>query len=103
MDHHTNKTIGDIRSEILRIREKSDICSGKVNVEGGRISVLSVSVDIISSLIVGAILGHGLDKLLNTKVVFTVICMCFALAAAMCLLYRRLKSDYKQVCDDHDA
>ena len=52
---------------------------------------LKISLDLISSIIVGVLIGHGLDKIFSTKPVFFIIFLVLGVIAGFYSLFKTMK------------
>ena len=52
---------------------------------------LKISLDLISSIIVGSLIGYGLDKIFSTKPVFFIIFLVLGIIAGFYSLFKTMK------------
>ncbi|GIR25905.1 MAG: hypothetical protein CM15mP40_05130 [Alphaproteobacteria bacterium] len=52
---------------------------------------LKISLDLISSIIVGALIGYGLDKIFSTKPVFFIIFLVLGIITGFYSLFKTVK------------
>ena len=61
------------------------------NKENGYSIGLKISLDLISSILVGAFIGHGLDKVFSTKPVFFIIFLVLGIITGFYSLFKTIK------------
>ena len=61
------------------------------NKENGYSIGLKISLDFISSIIVGALIGYGLDKIFSTKPVFFIIFLVLGIITGFYSLFKTVK------------
>ncbi|MEE2694944.1 MAG: AtpZ/AtpI family protein [Pseudomonadota bacterium] len=77
-----------------RIEQKLDELKPKAknpNYKSGYGLGLKISLDLISSTIVGILIGLGIDKIFSTKPIFFVIFLVLGIIAGFINLYRTIK------------
>ena len=52
---------------------------------------LKISLDLISSIIVGALIGYGLDKIFSTKPIFFIIFLVLGIITGFYSLFKTIK------------
>ena len=61
------------------------------NKENGYSIGLKISLDLISSILVGAFIGYGLDKVFSTKPVFFIIFLVLGIITGFYSLFKTMK------------
>ena len=75
-----------------RIDKKSKDIKTKKNYQQSGYSLgLKISMDLVSSIIVGILIGLGADKIFSTKPIFFIIFLLLGIIAGFLNLYRSIK------------
>ena len=86
-----------MKKKILELEKKLSSLKGEVDIKTNlenknsnpAIGVgIKISVDFVSTIVVGVLIGLGIDKLLDTKPIFFIIFFILGLAAAFLNMYR---------------
>lgn len=55
-------------------------------------NLLNISTDLVSGVIVGLVIGFYLDKWLETKPLFIIICLIIGIVAGFRMIWREMKN-----------
>lgn len=55
-------------------------------------NLLNISTDLVSGVIVGLVIGFYLDKWLETKPLFIIICLIIGMVAGFRMIWREMKN-----------
>ena len=74
-----------------RLEQKTKKPKTNHNKNNGYSIGLKISLDLISSIIVGALIGYGVDKIFSTKPVFFIIFLVLGIVTGFYSLFKTVK------------
>lgn len=77
-----NKDLNQLKQDIITFSKSIKSKNNQIKLKKTNLNLLTISIDILSGVIVGTIIGLLLDNIFNSKPIFLIISICFGYVAS---------------------